>query len=423
MKWLVNLGLGLLLLGCSQPPAPAVSVRTAPIKRGSMGALLISSGEVRARRRAVLSAADGGLVTRLEVAEGDRVLQGQPLIYLAVRRRETQVEVQQARLEQAQARLAQSRTQLHSSQKQHKHKLEQSRQNLVQARISVTEARLQVDASYRDWQRKAELLKEKSISLSEVEQAELQWKIKKDELQQALSREKTAQSEAQGVLDGREDLRSQAHQVAEAEGAVREAEANLSDAQREETETILRAPISGLISNLKVVAGQSVGGDSLGTIIDTDDMEVIATLDPAQVSGLDSHTPATLHSPLLGNKGVDLRFIDLIPAVEGKGNTVRARFRYRGRADRRLVDGLQVQVHLQMPESKGWLVPRDAIGEDQVRRTRVRVVRNQQEIPVHVLVLSMDQSYALCEGKLLETDQVVIAGDDLAPGTRVTQGR
>lgn len=423
MKWLVCLGLGLWLQGCSQPLAPAVAVRTAPIKRGSMGALLISSGEVRARRRAVLSAPDGGLVTRLEVAEGDRVLQGQPLIYLAVRRRETQVEVQKARLEQAQARLAQSRSQLHSSQKQHKHKLEQTRQSLVQARISVTEARLQVDASYRDWQRKAQLLKEKSIALSEVEQAELQWKIKKDELRQSLSREKAAQSEARGVSDGIEDLRSQGHLVAEAEGAVREAEANLADAQREETETILRAPISGLISNLKVVAGQSIGGDSLGTIIDTEDMEVIATLDPAQVNNLSSSTPATLHTPLLGNQGVSLRFIDLIPAVEGKGNTVRARFRYRGRPDRRLVDGLQVQVHLQMPERKGWLVPRDAIAEDQVRRTRVRVVRNQEEIPVHVMVLSLDQSYALCEGELFETDQVVIAGNELAPGTRVNESR
>jgi multidrug resistance efflux pump len=386
-----------------------------------MGALLISSAEVRARRRAVLAAPEGGLVTRLEVVEGDRVIQGQPLIYLAVQRRETQVEVQRARLEQAQARLAQSRSQLKSSEKQHKHKLDQSKQALLQARISVTEARLQVDASYRDWQRKAQLLKEKSISLSEVEQAELQWKIKKDELDKSLSQQNTAQSEARGVRDASEDIRAQSHQVAEAEGALREAEANLIDAQREETETILRAPISGMVSSLKVVAGQSVGGDSLGTIIDTDDMEVVATLDPAQVSGLGAHTPSTLHSPLLGGKGADLRFVDLIPAVEGKGNTVRARFRYRSRPDRRLVDGLQVQVHLQLPEKKGWLVPRDAIAEDQVRRTRLRVVRNQQEIPVQVMVLSTDQTHALCQGELFESDQVVIAGSDLAPGTRVDQ--
>jgi multidrug resistance efflux pump len=424
MKWiLINLALGLILQGCFQPPAPSVAVKTAPIKRGKMGALLISSGQVRARRRAVLSAAEGGMVTRIEVAEGDRVLQGQPLIYLGVRRRETQVEVQQARLEQAQARLAQIRSQLHSSQKQHGHKLEQSKQAVVQARISVGEAQLQVDASYRDWKRKAQLLTEKSISLSEVEQAELQWKIKKDELRQALSRQKTAQSESRGVLDSRQDLRSTAHQVAEAEGAVREAEANLNDSLREETETILRAPISGMVSNLKVVAGQTVSGESLGTIIDTDDMEVIASLDPAQVNGLGRDTPATLHSPLLGNKGVELRFVDLISAVEGKGNTVRARFRYRGRTDHRLVDGLQVQVYLQMPEKKGWLIPRDAIGEDQMRRTCVRVVRNQEEIRVHVVVLSSDASQALCEGDLFESDQLVIAGNDLAPGTQVTPTR
>ena len=420
MKWLWYLGVGLFLSGCEQGASrPSVEVRTASVQRGSMGSLLISSGEVRARRRAVLAAPEGGLVTRLEVFEGDRVIQGQPLIYLAVQRRETQVDVQQARVEQAQARLAQSRAQLSSSQKQHKHKLVQSKQSMVQARISVTEAHLQVDASYRDWQRKAQLLKEKSISLSEVEQAEMQWKIKKDELQKAMSQEQSAKSEARGVHDSFEDLRVQAHQIAEAEGSLREAEANLADAQREETETILRAPITGMVSSLKVVAGQSVGGDSLGTVIDTDDMEVVATLDPAQVSGINAHTPSTLHSPLLAGKGVALRFIDIIPAVEGKGNTVRARFRYQGRPDRRLVDGLQVQVHLQLPEKKGWLVPRDAIGEDQIRRTRIRVVRNNEEIPVQVVVLSQNQTHALCQGELFETDKVVVAGSELAPGTHV----
>ena len=421
MKRLLCLGLGLFLLGCQGPSATsAVSVRTAPIQRGKMGSLLISTGEVRARRRAVLASPDGGMITRLEVSEGDRVFQGQPLIYLGVQRRETQVDVQRARRDQARARLAQSQSQLLSAQKQHQHKVEQSKQSLVQAGISVSQARLEVDASYRDWQRKAQLLTEKSISQSEVEQAELQWKIKKDELQQSLSQQRNAQSAARGVRDGSVDLRTSVQQVAEARSALSEAEANLVDAQRQETETVIRAPISGLVSSLKVVAGQTVGSDALGTVIDTSDMDIMATLDPAQMQGLDSHTPVTLHSPLLGNEhGKQLRFMELVPAVEGKGNTVRARFRFVGRPDPRLVDGLNVQVRLQMPEKEGWLVPRDAVGEDQIRRSRIRVVRNDEEVPVPVVVVAQDESHTLVEGVLFETDQVVIAGLDMAPGTRV----
>lgn len=401
-----------LLWGCqSVPNLPGVEVRTVPVKRGSMGALVICSGTVHSRRRAAITAPEGGLVSRVEIAEGDRVRQGQPLIYLAVKPRETQVELQQARLQQAQARLSQSRSQLRSAQLQHGHKLSQSKQNLVQAKLAVSEAKTQVDSSYHDWKRKAQLLEEKSIAAVEVEEAELQWKIKQDEWRQAVSRETNSRTEGRSTRDARQDLKSQAEQVAEAEGAVREAEANLRDAMRQETETLVRAPIAGLVTSLKVVPGQSVGTDSLGQIIDTSQMEVMATLDPAQISRLNERSLATVHSPLVGKTGERVVFVDMVPAVEGNSaNTVRARFGFIGTPPRRLVDGLEVQVRLQMPEQTGWLVPRDSLSDDQSHRDILRVVRNGKEFPVHVTVLTTNESNALCDGDLREGDQVLLTG-------------
>lgn len=402
----------ILVCGCQGVPnRNSVEVKTAPVRRGSMGNLVICSGKVQVRRRAAITAPEGGLVTRVEAIEGDRVRSGQPLLYLAVKKRETQVDLQVARLEQARARLAQNRSQLRSAHLQHGHKISQSKQDLVQAGIAVREAKTEVDAAYGDWQRKAQLLKEKSIASNQVEQAELQWKVKQFEWRQAISKEANSRTERQSTHDAGQDLTSQAQQVAEAEGAVREAEVNLSDAQREETETVVRAPIAGLITSLKVVPGQSVSTDALGQIIDTSDKEVMATLDPAQISRLDEKSPATVHSPLVGEKGAAIRFVDVVAAVEGgTGNTVHARFRFVGPAPIRLVDGLDVQVRIQMPEQKGWLVPRDALAEDQSHRNRLRIYRNREEVPMPVNVLSHNETHALVEGDLREGDQVVLAG-------------
>lgn len=404
----------MLLAGCqSVPQTNSVDVQSIPVGRGKMGNLVICSGKVQSRRRAAITAPEGGMVTRVEIREGDKVRAGQPLVYLAVKKRETQVEMQQARLEQARARLAQNQSQLRSAQLQHGHKLTQSKQNVLQAQIAVSEARTQVDAAYTDWKRKQGLLGEKSIAANEVEQAELQWKIKKDELQQAISKEANARTEGASTRDAQQDLHSQAQQVIEAEGAVHEAVANLSDAQRQETETVVRAPIAGLVATLKVVPGQSVGSDSLGQIIDVSDKEVMATLDPAQISRLDESSLATVHSPLVGDKGVRIVFVDVVPAVEGgTGNTVRGRFRFFGTPPGRLVDGLAVQVRIQMPEQSGWLVPRDALAEDQSFRNRLRVYRNNQEVAVLVDVLSLNETHALVEGELHEGDRVIMAGKD-----------
>lgn len=404
-----------LLCGCGCQGVPqrnAVDVQTAAVRRGSMGNLVICSGKVQVRRRAAITAPEGGLVTRVEAVEGDRVRQGQPLLYLAAKKRETQVDLQLTRLEQARSRLAQSRSQLRSAQLQHGHKLSQSKQGLLQAGIAVREAKTEVDAAHADWQRKAQLLKEKSIAANQVEQAELQWKIKQYEWRQAISKEANSRIDSQSTRDAQQDLHSQAEQVAEAEGAVREAEVSLSDAQREETETVVRAPIAGLITSLKAVPGQSVGTDSLGMIIDTSDKEVMATLDPAQISRLDAHSPATVHSPLVGEKGVGIRFVDVVAAVDGgTGNTVHARFRFTTTPPVRLVDGLDVQVRIQMPERNGWLVPRDALAEDQSHRNRLRLYRNRQELPVLVNVLSLNETHALVDGDLHEGDQVVLVGN------------
>ena len=139
----------------------------------------------------------------------------------------------------------------------------------------------------------------------------------------------------------------------------------------------------------------------------------MATLDPAQISRLDESSLATVHSPLVGDKGVRIVFVDVVPAVEGgTGNTVRGRFRFFGTPPGRLVDGLAVQVRIQMPEQSGWLVPRDALAEDQSFRNRLRVYRNNQEVAVLVDVLSLNETHALVEGELHEGDRVIMAGKD-----------
>jgi len=401
-----------LVVGCNSAPsrAPRVEVRTAAVKRGELGALVIASAEIRARRRAVLAAPEGGTIRRLEVREGDRVVQGQPIVYLQGQRRRTQVDAEVARLEQARARVRQAQSLLDSTRAQARRKQEQAGQGVLQARISIDQNRREVDAAYRDWKRKAQLLEERSIAKVDVEEAELQWKIKQDELRQALSRESEARSTLGGARESLKHLGSQQAQVSEAQAAVAEAEANLRLAQEEETETVLRAPISGMVINLKAVAGQSVGSDVLGLIIDTNDLEVIATLDPAQASGLGPRASASLHSPLLEQKSQALGFVDIIPAVEGQNNTIRARFRFLEQPERHLVDGLQAQVHLTMPPRSGWLIPRDALREEQSRSNNVRLLRNGEEIPVDVTVLGTDSNYALCDGDLHAGDQVVIAG-------------
>jgi HlyD family secretion protein len=198
----------------------ATMVRIEAVEARDLVSSVTASGQVGPKTKVNLSADITGRITRLAVADGDMVKEGQFLLQIDPQQFEAQVQRAEAALANARAGLAQSKA------------------NLLQAQ--------------RNFERQVEIRKTNPalVSAAELEQLETQF-----EVNQAL--------------------------VVAAEENVKQADASLKDARWQLSRTTIYAPMTGRITRLNVEAGETAIMGTLNrdaaTLMTISDMSILET--------------------------------------------------------------------------------------------------------------------------------------------------
>lgn len=201
-----------------------------------------------------------------------------------------------------------------------------------------------------------------------------------------------------------------------------EAENTLEKARNELAATVLRAPFSGRVADVKLKKYDRTGSEPFCTIIDDSSFDVDFNVLESEYGFLGKDLPVKV-SPFGSEKSLSGRVTTINPAVDKNGQVgVRARIANDGT----LVDGMNVRVVVEKAENDRLVVPKSAVvirdGLDVLFRYRGG---KAEWVYVNVL-MSNAESYAVVANRdrgaeLFPGDSVIVSGNlNLADGSQVT---
>lgn len=249
--------------------------------------------------------------------------------------------------------------------------------------------------------------------------------VRAAEAQLAVARreaERTKQLVSAGALAAR-DLEVARSNVTVAEAAVADARARLVSAQKQLTDTVVRAPLTGVVSARAVSAGDVVTpGAELFTIVDPTSMQLEASVPSDDLGRLRIGLPV-----LFTVRGFDQTFegrIDRISPVADPTTRQVPIFVRVPNADGRLVSGLYAEGRVVEQSAVGLVVDEGAVVTGGEGPSVLRVRNNQTE-RIEVTIGVRDprtERVQLTSG--VSAGDVLLRGpaQGLAPGTRVTLG-
>lgn len=186
-----------------------------------------ASGKIYPEIEVKVSPEISGIITELNVLEGDTVKKGQVL---------ARIDADQYNIQRSQAAggVAQSQAQVNASQA-----------NVSNSQAALDALNAQLEQNQRNYTRLKQLFDEKVISRSELEVAEASLRSAKANYNAAL----------QGIKGGSANVQS-------ARAGVQQSQATLQRANKDLSRTIITAPTDGVVSLLNVKKGESVSGNS-----------------------------------------------------------------------------------------------------------------------------------------------------------------
>lgn len=372
IKWLVVVlvlllvtgGLGWWLLQPGGLPVKAVTVQAAGGASDGPASLLDASGYVVARRTATVSAKITGKVTEVLIEEGQHVDAGEIV----------------GKLDDTNIRAS----------------FDQSTAQLAFARASHDQVRVQLANAQRDYARKQQLLAQRFVSQSEVDNA-------------------------QTALD---DLKAQLQTAARNVDVSRQ---GVGVAQKSLDDTVVRAPFAGVITvkaaqTGEIVSPLSAGGGftrtGIGTIVDMDSLEIEVDVNESFIGRVKPGQVCSAKLNAYPDWEIPAEVIAIIPTADRAKATVKVRVGFRQKGDSRVLPDMGVRVSFlsEAPKSDaagstakpGVLVPPDAV-QAQGDTGVVFVIRDDQL-----------ERRAVKLGLKTSAGQTVLAG--VSAGERVAMG-
>ena len=232
MTRVISLATALLLLaGCNEPP-PSNTLRV--------------SGHVEATETRLAPDAGGRILT-FTIREGDRVQVGQQVLTLDPRDMELALERARADRQQAEANL---RLVLAGARPED---IRQAESQVTAAQADVSASQAELAAAEQDLQRFETLLTSNSGSRKQRDDAATRRDVAKDRLAAAESRVRVAQQALARLQSG---ARKEEIEVARARVAA--ADAQIATLDKSLADTVLRSPISGIVTEKLVETGEVI---------------------------------------------------------------------------------------------------------------------------------------------------------------------
>lgn len=243
-----------------------------------------------------------GYVTQVFVQDFQQVKQGQPLAQIDDR-------IYRQRVQQAQANVASQIANLNNSeQSQHSSEAQVAAQD-----AAVANARAQLARAQADMRRAAELTAQGSLSLRERDQTLAALRQAEAGVLQAEAQRRIAREQVRTVTVGRGGL----------EAAVENARAALQLAQIDLSNTIIRAPQDGQVSEIGVRLGQYVSAGTQLLFLVPSKVWVVANYKEAQTARMAPGQRAAVHVDALGGAGLLGRVEQIAPAAGSEFAVIR----------------------------------------------------------------------------------------------------
>jgi HlyD family secretion protein len=284
LRWLAGLvTTGVLVVGAAttytfinqNTGTEDITALTVPVATENVTLRITASGRVVPYRSVPISPKNPGIVSELNVEQGDRVEKGQILAQMDSAEIQAQILQYRANLEQAKAQLAEAQAGSRPQEiVQARARVAQAEAQLAEARAGnrpqeIAQAQAQVDAArakadytgeqvsryrylYNQGAEKKQLL-DQAISEDKAATASLREAEKRLALLQSGSRSEDIARQEAAVQEARASLRllengTRPEVIAQRKAAVASAEAQLKSAQVKLQDTIIRAPFAGIVT-------------------------------------------------------------------------------------------------------------------------------------------------------------------------------
>jgi HlyD family secretion protein len=374
--------------------------------QASITETIASSARIGGVQETAVGAQFTGTVEKLFVKEGDHVKAGQPLAVL-------KNDISRQQKIQAEKAVDTARSQLAQVSKGPSHaELAEAEHLVAEARAQAAQANADLAHAQNEFGRSKQMAEHGIISDAEYQAAETRLASAKALAESAASTINVRKARL-SIL--RETPKPEDVQVAR--DRLAEAQQALSVAQEQLTEATVRAPFSGVVTQVNAEQGQTVGSTGVVDLV-SDDLEIRMDLDENNLPDLAVGQPAVISSSAFSGKTFDGRVSDIGAAVNQQRGTIQVTISPINPPDW-FRPGQTVNVNLiTNQKAERLMLPAGAI-QKRGDRTVVFVMQNGRALEKVVLTRPATARGVPIVAGVTTADRVIVDASGIAPGEAV----
>lgn len=373
------------------------SLNTYTVRRGDLIITVSGNGTLEPEKSLdIVSRVSGSVV--YVVDEGKFVKQGD--ILLKLDQSDYQNSYKQSLIAYQNAKISFEQTRLN-----YESQRKQLDKSLQDARINRDNANIEFQNAKRNLERIEELYRKGVASQSDLDNAKYTYEKAKNSLLQAESNYNLVKNNYENELKNFEK------QLEVSKLNLDKAELELDNAKRNLENTVIRAPFSGVVTNVKVVSGQIISANStLMTLIDTKNVYLNLEVDETDIGRVSIGLPVKVSLDAFPDEEFRGEVVSISPTATISNNIPIFKVKVRiPNNDGRLKVGMSADGDIILLERKNvLLVPLKAVQKTE-RRSYVEILKSDgTKEMVRVVLGEDDGSNVIIESGLKEGDVVVL---------------
>ena len=387
-----SLGLCLLWLtaAAAQPSRGPAPVAVGAVVEQAVTPVIDVVGAVEPHLTTTLSAEIGGLTVRFDLREGDAAQAEQTVVaQLKASDLELALTEAQADLTKAQQALRKLKRGLRP-------------EEIDEKRAEVNERKTWMEKYAKDLERSQSLRSRAIASASDYDQVESAYLAAKAQYERAQKSLKVA------------ELGSRPEDIAAAEAEVKRLQAKAQRLQDDVQKTIVRAPVSGIITQRYAEIGQWIErGDKIADLIDLSVVLVRAPVHEKDIGRVQVGDAATVTLDAAPGQTSEGRVKHIVPQADAASRTFPVKIEVANTPDYVFKAGISARAQLRAGTARpALLAPKDAVARV-AGKPVVFVVRDNK---AHMAPIKLGRTYAgsveVLEGAVKAGDQVVVTGNE-----------
>ena len=258
-----------------------------------------ANGVIQTQEDATVVAKVNGTIQNLFVEEGDQVKKGDKIVQLDRQKLQVQLKSAQASLDAARKNV---------------------RGELLNLRTAYLQANTQYMQTNRNYNNINELHKIGSVSDEELNKAEENYEVAAENLES--SRQKLNFREGRAINDPRNVPSLDDDIIIEDSVEVKQAKAHYESVLSDLNDTVITAPIKGIITKLPVETGNVVGpGTMIATIFDPGQLVALVNIDEVDISYIQLGQNVRIESDAFINKSLNGNVSYIAPIIKRIGDS------------------------------------------------------------------------------------------------------